>query len=583
MIEHLRTIAWLKYRLIKNSTSRNLRWLGAFAWGLQLFLSAIGTIVLSAIAFGAGFVTVDEESVWVLLAILDGGVLLVLLVSATMLLGELNEADFIDTGKLLFLPIRLRTLFGINFVVRNATGITLIVVPPLIAICTSLAIIHGFRMLLGIPLGLITLLVIIAWYGFIREWLLALGENLKRSLLTASLLLFAGIIGVVGLGGAYAAILAEREAPIGVSQEKLAALANDVELEAVDGKTAERLFRETLLKGNVWIPLGWFPLGMYRMIDHQYQVALFGGLGLAFIAALGIASEYRLVLRRYKTANSGADTSKKTKSIPKSKWTRLAFPYFAHEWSAYAGLAFLVRTRSFTFKSSHWFYACIALAGTIIAVITNPSSMQGRWWADLVPFAIAAMIIFFSGAMSTNVFGQDRTGFQVLVLMPVKRHTYIICKNVILIAFILAWFAMLMVPCILVFRPHPIAVIAGFFVCLQAQLVLTVIGNGLSIALPFRLKEGALEQPAQPMAVVLPSFLLMLSLPLVFGPTVITAIFDPLFSWLWEMEGAWISLASALTFLAATLCVYAASIPVATTVLANREMKILELLASDRE
>ena len=586
MIPHLRTIAWLQFRLIKNSATRSLRWLGALAWGMQVVFAAMGCAFLTSMAFAIGFITLDEDAVWLLVPILDGTLILILLIRTIMLSVDLTEADFIDTGKLLFLPIRLRTLFAINYVVRNVSGIVLLILPPIFGLCLSLAIIHGPRMLLGIPLGFVSLLAIVTWFGFIREWLLTLNENRKRSLLTATILLISLGIGAAGLGGAYAAIRAERQSPQAVSQEKLDAMQENDDLQTVAVQTGieiEPLVRDALISGNAWIPLGWFPLGMYRMIGHQYGVALLGGLGLTLIALLGIALEYRLVVARYRSASGGSGAAEKTNAQPKSKWTQLTLPKISREWSAYVGLAYLVRSRSLTFKATHWFYGIVAVIASLTPFIIDVSALRGQWWNGFIPFGFAALILFFSAALSNNIFAYDRTGFQVLVLMPAKRSNYLLTKNGITIAFVLLWTGMVMIPCVLIFRPHPLAVAAAFAITLQAQLMLSVIGNGLSIALPFRMKEGQLDQPAQPLAAMLPSFLLLIAMPIVFAPMAITAVTNLVVSWLTEIEGAWISLPIALAFLAATLCIYAASIPTMAAFLASREMKMLEVLASDRE
>ncbi len=583
MIAHLQTIAWLQFRLIKNSASRNARWLGAFAWVIQVALSTMGCVFITIVAFGAGFITDDEKSAWLLVAIIDGGVVLVLLVRSVMLMVELTEADFIDTGKLLFLPIRLRTLFGINFIVRNFSGIVLIVMPPLFALCGSLSIIHGPRMLLGIPLGLVTLLAIVTWFGFFREGLLTLSENRKRAVTTAVIMLLSGTMGAVGIGGIYAKLRVEATTPVGVAKEKVAALENSERPELADDNLTERQIRYVLLQGNAWVPLGWFPLGMYQMIEHRYGVALSGGMAMGLIALAGIALEYRLVRKRYRGAISGANTSTKKKPVQTSKWTRFALPRFGNDWAAFTGLTYLVRTRTFTFRSSNWFYGIIAIAASCVPLITDVSSLRGYWWNELTPYAIGAPILFFGVAMFINLFGHDRTGFQVLVLLPVKRHVYILCKNGIMTAFIVLWFAMLTVPCVLIFRPHPVAIVAAFLITLQAVAILTILGNGLSIAFPFRLKEGQLDQPAQPLAAILPSFLGMLGMPFVFAPMAITALLGSASGWVWGIEGAWISLAIALLFLVPTLCIYAASIPATAALLKSREMRMLEILASDRE
>ncbi len=582
MFAHLRTIAWLQLRLVKNSSNHNLRWLGAAAWTIQVVMAAVGCAFMTIMAFALGFVTLDEDAAWLIIFILDIGVFLVLLVRTIMLSVELTEADFIDTGKLLFLPIRLRTLFGINFVVRNAGGIVFIVVPPLIALCISLAAVHGLHMLSSLPLGIAALFAIITWFGFFREWLSSLGGNRMRMLVTAAIFLLSATMGVSAMGAAYAKLRSEASAPVGVSQEKLAASSEDQRVPLSKDFT-DRQIRDALARVNTWVPLGWFPLGVYRLTQHQYQLALLGTLGLAVIAAAGIASEYRLVRIRYRSPNSASNTPKKKKTSPQSKWTRLTLPVLPCEWSAYAGLAYLTRTRTLNLKSSHWFYLITAVVGSLIPFSADVSNLRGQWWSNLTPYTAAAPIIFFTTAMSVNIFGQDRTGFQVLVLMPVKRYAYILCKNGIMIGFILAWFVMLMVPCALIFQPHPIAILAATLMVLQAQLVLTVIGNGLSIAFPFRLKDGPLDQPAQPLAAILPSFLVMLALPIVFGPMAIASMLGPAAQVLLEWEGVWVSLAIATVFLTVTAGVYVLSIPATAAFLEAREKRMLEILASDRE
>jgi len=495
MLAHVRTIAWLQLRLVKNSILHNFRWLGAIAWTLQIVGGAIFSTVLTGVAFGKGLSAFTGDDGWRWIVIVDGVLAFLLSSQIFKIASTLESADFIDTSKLLFLPVRLRTLFAINLILRSTSGLVLFLVPPFLGLCTGLAVTHGPQMFLGIPLGIVTYLTIIVWFDCIRESMLTFSKKRMRVLVSIGCFTAMAVLGGPYFGYSYLNLLVSMEnleasQQQGEQQEdwyerKFEAERAGTEFlepeipdfdEDMESEIEQR-FRAVLFSVNRWIPLGWLPLGLHELTQRKFGVALSGGLGLMILASLGLTLDYRIVVNKYRGAGPPAHLDKPRQNRSSSRLTRLTLPRIGEAASAYAGLVLLTHLRTTTVRIAFRICGILAVAGMMVPLFLDVTEWRDHFWVDMAPLLIAAFATFVSPVSSINIFGQDRGGFQVIVLTPVKRHIFLLSKNIITSIFTLTWVALLMAPCVLIFRPHPAAIAAALLVTLQTQITLSLIGN----------------------------------------------------------------------------------------------------------
>ena len=66
----------------------------------------------------------------------------------------------VDLRKMLYLPVSLKAVFGLNFAASLFTPATLFFALPVVGFAAGLAVGFGMRMLLAVPLALYLLLIV---------------------------------------------------------------------------------------------------------------------------------------------------------------------------------------------------------------------------------------------------------------------------------------------------------------------------------------------------------------------------------------------------------------------------------------
>jgi len=288
MFEHLATILWLKSRFVRHSMTKATGILSVI-----LIACVVTGVCFVAVGFSLGlfflgvFGDLGEQDALPVLAISDGLVFFFCVIWLVSILAEVQRSDLIDMRKLMYLPVSLKSVFGINFAFSLLTPAGLLFVFPGMAFATGLAVRHGPLVLLGIPAVAVFYLCLAGWTYYFRGWLAALMENPRRRR-TLIMALTMGFI-VMAWAPQFLINLAPRWLP-------------------GDPLTV-------LMTANVILPPGWLALALQSLVLGDVYVALACTIGFACLAALPLSMGYRATRRYY----LGVQTRRRRKHEAKTR------------------------------------------------------------------------------------------------------------------------------------------------------------------------------------------------------------------------------------------------------------------------
>ncbi|MCX7009251.1 MAG: hypothetical protein NTY53_18735 [Kiritimatiellaeota bacterium] len=178
-LQHLRTLLWLRWRLTHNQWQRG----GQISAIISLIVTISG--VCLAVAGGVGGVLVGalafaKATPLISMFVWDGIVAVFLFVWLLSLVTEIQRAETIDASRLMHLPVLLREVFFLNYVVSHVRLNLVIWVPTMFGLTLGLALARGVHMLWLVPLVLGFFFMITAWTYCLRGWLVALMVNPRR-------------------------------------------------------------------------------------------------------------------------------------------------------------------------------------------------------------------------------------------------------------------------------------------------------------------------------------------------------------------------------------------------------------------
>src|SRR5450432_3268824 len=177
--EQLKTILWLRWRLMSNQWRRT----GGLGAVITLFIGA-GAVLLAVASFtgallGAVF-GLGQASPQIIMLVWLGGTVVFLFFWMIGLLVELQRSETIDLQRLMHLPVALGQLFVVNYLVSHFTFSIILMVPLMLGLGIGLTLARGPEFLLLIPLALSMVFMITAWTYCLRGWLAAMMTNPRR-------------------------------------------------------------------------------------------------------------------------------------------------------------------------------------------------------------------------------------------------------------------------------------------------------------------------------------------------------------------------------------------------------------------
>ena len=177
--DQLKTILWLRWRLMCNQGRRG-GGLGAVLTVLFVILGfSLAALCFAGGLFGAVF-GLGKASPTTLMMVWLGVTVFFLFLWMIGLLTELQRSETIDLQKLMHLPVALGQMFTVNYLVSHFTLSVTLVVPAMLGLGIGLAMARGPEMILLVPLALSMVFMVTAWTYCLRGWLATMMSNPRR-------------------------------------------------------------------------------------------------------------------------------------------------------------------------------------------------------------------------------------------------------------------------------------------------------------------------------------------------------------------------------------------------------------------
>lgn len=578
--DQLRTILWLRWRLSRNQWARA----GGLGAVLTLIVVALGLVAGAGGALAgllAGGLALPKVPPTMLLAIWDAVIVVFLFFCMMSIVSEIQRSETIDIGRMLHLPISLRQIFVINYLASHLSLSVILFVPGMIGLALGLTLGRGLVMLWLLPLVIGFVFMITSWIYCLRGWLVTLMINpRRRRAIIAGVTV--GFILLTQLPNFLVQLTSDR----GRHRPRTVPSASSEEQDQTASQDKrERTIPPLMLTAHKVVPFLWVGNGAMTLAAGDVRPAILATVGVFAIGTLGLGRAYRSTIRFYQ----GGETDKKTK--PKARPAVVVrvcddgdrrLPGIPQEASTLAWAFFRSLKRAPEVKMALGMNLMWLVMFGGMALFKRSSTTP-----DIVkPFmatGAVAVTFFGMGQLLFNLFGFDRGGFRTLVLLPTRREWILLGKNLALFPIAAAIGLALLALVTIAVHPPAMVVVATILQLPAAFLLLSMMGNLLSVLVPYRVAPGSMK-PTKTRTTT--TFLIVLS-HLLFPVTLAPIFLMPLSGWLFEWAG-WASaatvnlIASAMLLAALVLC-YRFSLPALGDLLERRERQVLDVVAREVE
>ena len=350
----------------------------------------------------------------------------------------------------------------------------------------------------------------------------------------------------------------------------------------------DQQIEEMLWYLNLWLPVGWLPLGAMSAAEGSVWPGLLGTLGLTCIGAASLHRAYSTTLRLY----TGHYTGRKKQTAivasepnpPGKTAVRLLekeLPWLSEETAAIALASFRSLLRAPEAKM-------MMLTPLIMVVIFGSMLIANRLQPPevlrpMMAFGGMAMAMLGMVQLVGNQFGFDRSGFRVYVLCSASRRDILLGKNLAFapLALGLATVMALVLECIFPMRvEHLLAVIPQM---ISIVLLVCLLANFLSILAPMPIAAGSLR-PSRPRLVPMVMQMgFVVLLPVVLAPTVAPLWIQYAHERLLSIKGVPTCLLLSALECAAVVYLYRTVLNWQGSFLQSREQRILEIVTTKAE
>ena len=574
----LRAMLWLRWRLTFNQWRRGGQ-VGAVITMIAVVTGLFGGLAGGIAGVAGGAMGLSKVSPLVMMVAWDVLVAVFLFVWMVGIVAELQRSEMIDLSRLLHLPVSYADVFLLNYVASHMSLTLAIMMPAMLGLAVGLVLGRGLVMALLVPLVLAFFFMVTAWTYCLRGWLAALMVNKRRRRtiimgVTLTFVLLGQLPNLVMNVWGRGRIHDHSRSP-STAQER-------AERDR-DEKARVMAVIDPLHK---FVPFLWLPQGARSLAQGNPWPSLGCAAGMAALGALGLARAYRSTLKIYQ----GGEGNRPAKSVPVARPVRAGarifvdrtLPAVPEEAAAMAFANLRSVTRAPEVK--------MALAANVFIFAMLGSGMLVRRSGALPdvarPFlASAAVVVTFFGLTQLlfNQFGFDRDGFRALVLLPTPRRLILLGKNLSLFPVALTIFAIYLGLITLLTHPGPAMIVAAGLQFVAGFLMLSAVGNLMSILVPYRIASGSLK-PTKTKATTQ----LMLVAGQMLFPVAMTPIFFPAglgllcdhFGWL---PGAAVNLVASALLVGLAALLYRQTLEPIGRLLQRREQKILQVVAQEVE
>jgi hypothetical protein len=581
--DQLKTILWLRWRLTRNQWARS----GGIGAALSAVVAAVSLLFGvstfgGALAIGIVMATSTPFAVMGIWLALTAAFIFIWLIGVVT---ELQRSETIDLQRLMHLPVRLGQIFVINYAASHLAMSVIILVPAMIGFSIGLAVSRGPAMLLMLPLSLGMVFMITAWTYCLRGWLATLMTNprKRRAVVMGAT---AGFILLVQLPNLYFNIYLRMTRHTVVSPEETRA-----QRRARQDWTKEDIDR--FMKAQVAVPPLWVAVGARNLAEGRAWPALLGTLGVLAIGGLGLRRAYRSTVRFYQGETGGAASARSPARASRSA---------ARAATARARPALVERQLPRIPEQA------AAVATSTLQSMLRAPEVKMQWGTSfLVTLLVGAPLLFRSGenlpeaagpfiatgivvfelfmmvASVANQFGFDRDGFRAYVLSPADRKLVLVGKNIASAPPAVLSTVILLLTVTVWLRVSPFVFLAALLQLVMGLLLAAILGNLLSILVPYRIRPGSMKPSKVPALAMLTIVASQMLFPVAMSP----AFLPPALGWLSARAGGppavLVNLGLSLLLAAIMAVVYWRTIAPLGRLLHKRETRILEIVSAEVE
>lgn len=533
-LRHIRTMLHLRWKLSVNAAAKAGKLNRILTIILLVALFAGSTLAFFVALFAGNRIlgkTTPNSLMLVWDGLLAGFVVLVLISIVT----EIQRSELITFEKLLHLPLSLREVFVLNYVSSWFSFAVIAIVPFMLGLSISLVKLHGPFAILNLITTFSFVAMMTALTYQLRGWLARLLANKRRRGTVVAITTFSVIV-LAQLPNA-ANIYYQRQSRM--NREAARQTAEQLESdhgpnEGEDALTQDRLSSMTangmttyVRIANTVIPFGWPAIAVRGIAMGNPFPAVLSSIGMLLIARVSLASAYRSTLRNCTSGDSPVTHAKSRphKALKASK-KRLPWipniPGLTAQVRTVATFCFLNFVRAPQAKMALFTPFVITLAFGYVFVASSSGDMQPNMVTTFLrPFAslgLLSTLILGMTQFFTNLFGLDRSGFRMLVLMPIQRRDVLLGRNLAMFP-IVAVQALIMLIAIQILAPLSLSrFLATVLQVPIVFLLLSTVGNYVSIVAPYAYATGGTAPANAKLVPILLQLALMLFCPFFLMP-----------------------------------------------------------------
>jgi hypothetical protein len=577
----LHTILWLQWRLTRNQWSRG----GQLNAVVTMIAVVVGLAIGVAGGIGGvvtGVLVLSRSSPKVILVVWDVIIGAFLFFWMIGIVSEIQRSETIDISRMLHLPISLRDIFLVNYLASHLSLSIILFVPGMLGLSLGLSLGKSWSMIWLFPLVLTFIFMITAWTYCLRGWLVTLMVNKRRRRTIIAVITFTFIV-VAQLPNIFMNVLNDHKRHRPNTTESVQP---DQQTTTHPQSSDKDALAHVVLAAHNYVPFLWTGNGAMSLAMGNVWPAVFGAAGMFLIGGWGLKRAYRTTFRFYQ----GQTTSKKPSRRPKVEKgigarrnpLERQLPCVPEEVAALSLAFFRSLVRAPEVK--------MALGINIIMLLIFGSMIFLRRLFTLgdnfKPFIATGTIAFTflgMGQLMFNQFGFDRGGFRKLVLLPVPRKYILLGKNLSILPIAVGIGLTFLVLVKFSLGIGLLIIIATSFQLVAAFLLLSMMGNLLSVLIPYRIGPGSLKPTKVP---AMTTFLIIVS-HFMFPITMIPIFLPAALGALWSSVG-WLPASRANFLLSLVLLVvlalfYRLSLTSLGNLLERREKEILQVVTQEVE
>ena len=571
-LAQLRALLWLRWRLTRNQWARGGE-INAVITVIALWIALCMAVVAGAGGAFAGALGLAKASPQATMLVWDVLIGVFLLFWMIGIVTELQRAELIDFGRLLYLPVSLRCMFLLNYAASHFSFSLAFVLPAMLGITAGLVLGRGLTMVLLLPLLLGFFFMVTAWTYCLRGWLASLmvNQRRRRSIIvgvTVTFILLAQLPNLV------------MQVWMGHTKKGHRATLDQPETHA------------QLLQASTWahriVPVLWVPLGARCLAEGSVWPALLGFVGLSALGAAGLRRAYQSTVRFHQGGASAkpgkmpaAPVLAPARPFQGTLLVERKLPVIPEEAAAMALANFRSMIRAPEVKMALGMNVMVLIIMGAVVFSHNFHSLP----KEGLPFlASGAVAVTFFGMIQllANQFGFDRDGFRVLVLLPTRRDYFLLGKNVSVLPFALGSFLIFLVMLAVLAHLPVWTLLASGLQFAGAFLGLSTLGSFLSIVSPFRIAPGSLKPTKTKATAMLVTMFTQMLFPLAMVPIFIPAALGALGEH-FGLPGAPITLMLSGALAALGFLLYWRALEPLGRLLQRREQKLLLVVTQEVE